>query len=449
MYKKAVTERSDWLNRWTACKKYAQPESDADSAALFDSTAADAAELLAGAMFGMITPPESEWLNLTDDNPESLAEQTAETILRQHLNNSNFYTTIHQCYLDLAILGTACLLFSENPIGSASAFNFQALPMKDIAVLRDASDKVSAVFYATSMAMRNIAEKYPSWTPPSKMKDSADAQIRIIQSVVETDGKWKMTAWADTDGKFENNILETGEFKMNPFIVFRWSAATGETYGRSPVMRALPDIKTANKVVELVLKNASISVAGIWQADDDGVINLSNISLIPGAIIPKAVGSAGLTPLRSGADFDVSQLVLGDLRARIRTALLADKLSSMTDKVMTATEVLARNMDMLRVLGATYGRLLFEMITPIANRGLYILSRRGFISDVKIGSNVKLRCTSPISKLSGSEQAAQVLNWIEGMTSAGMAGRINSDAAFTWLADTLKIPQQLIAKTEV
>ena len=65
----------------------------------------------------------------------------------------------------------------------------------------------------------------------------------------------------------------------------------GQVYGRSPVMKALPDIKTANKVVELILKNTTIAVASIWQADDDGVLNLANIKLVPGTIIPKAVGS--------------------------------------------------------------------------------------------------------------------------------------------------------------
>ena len=88
----------------------------------------------------------------------------------------------------------------------------------------------------------------------------------------------KFTAWLDVGGDIENNIVSTGTFETNPYIVFRWSVASGELYGRSPIMRALPDIKTANKVVELVLKNATIAVSGIWQADDDGVINLNNIN---------------------------------------------------------------------------------------------------------------------------------------------------------------------------
>ena len=81
-------------------------------------------------------------------------------------------------------------------------------------------------------------------------------------------------------------------------------------------MKALPDIKTANKVVELVLKNASIAVTGIWQADDDGVLNPATVELVPGTIIPKAGGSSGLTPLETPGRFDVSEIVLESLLGR-------------------------------------------------------------------------------------------------------------------------------------
>ena len=68
-------------------------------------------------------------------------------------------------------------------------------------------------------------------------------------------------------------------------------------------MKALPDIRTANKVVELVLKNASIAVTGIWQADDDGVLNPGTVRLVPGTIIPKAPGSAGPHAARDARQF--------------------------------------------------------------------------------------------------------------------------------------------------
>ena len=97
-------------------------------------------------------------------------------------------------------------------------------------------------------------------------------------------------------------------------------------------MKALPDIKTANKVVELVLKNANLAISGIWMADDDGVLNTENLVLKAGTIIPKAVGSQGLTPLQTGSDFNVSDLVLGDLRTSIRHNLLMDRLGHLDKK---------------------------------------------------------------------------------------------------------------------
>lgn len=397
MYKRALDLRSPWVSRWDSARKYTMPNADDDMALLFDATAADAADNLAASIYTLLTPPESLWLQLVPESIDSPDAQVATNVLRAHLNDSNFYTTIHQCYIDLVVLGTACLFMGQNPIGASSAFNFSAIPMSDIAILPN------AVFHTTSMTAREVMEKYPRWTPPSNLretiKQNPDTPLKLVQSLVGTD----FTAWLDVGGDIENNIVSTGTFETNPYIIFRWSLNSGELYGRGPVLRALPDIKTANKVVELVLKNATIAVSGIWQADDDGVINLNNINLTPGAIIPKAVGSSGLTPLKCGADFDVSQLVLKDLRERIRHALLADRLGLLSDKEMTATEIVARNSDMIRILGATYGRLLHEFIRPLCDRGLQILSARGLIEPIKLNSNAELKYIAPIAQMSALE----------------------------------------------
>lgn len=397
MYRRALDMRAPWLNRWDSALRYTMPTEDDDAATLFDATAADAVDNLAASMYSLLTPPESLWISLIPESEDSPDATTAAAALRANLNDSNFYTTIHQCYLDLVILGTACLFMAENPIGADSAFSFTAIPMKDIAILPN------AVFHTASMPAREVMEKYPSWTPPADIRDAIkkdpDMPLRLVQSLVGKD----FTAWLDVGGDIENNIVSKGTFETNPYLIFRWSVASGELYGRGPVLRALPDIKTANKVVELVLKNATIAVSGIWQADDDGVINLSNINLTPGAIIPKAVGSSGLTPLSSGADFDVSQIILKDLRERIRHALLADRLGLLSEKEMTATEIMARNADMMRILGATYGRLLHEFIRPLCERGLQILSRRGVIDKISLHSDAELKYIAPIAQMALEE----------------------------------------------
>lgn len=397
MYRRALDVRAPWLARWDAAMRYTMPTSDADAATLFDATAADAVDNLAASIYSLMTPPESLWLTLIPESDASPDADAATAALRANLNDSNFYTTIHQCYLDLVILGTACLFMAETPIGASSAFSFTAVPMRDIAILPN------AVFHIATMPAREVLEKYPTWTPPADIADQIKRDpatpLRLVQSLVGTD----FTAWLDVGGDIENNIVARGTFETNPYIIFRWSVLSGEQYGRGPVLRALPDIKTANKVVELVLKNATIAVSGIWQADDDGVINLNNINLTPGAIIPKAVGSSGLTPLSSGADFDVSQIILKDLRERIRHALLADRLGLLSEKEMTATEIMARNSDMMRILGATYGRLLHEFIRPLTDRGLQILSRRGVIAPIVLNSDAELKYIAPIAQMAVAE----------------------------------------------
>lgn len=397
LYKRALDMRGPWIARWESARRYTMPTADDDMATLYDATAADASDNLAASIYTLLTPPESMWLQLVGESELSQNADYATAVLRANLNDSNFYTTIHQCYMDLVVLGTACLFMAESPIGASSAFTFTAIPITDIAVLPN------AVFHTTSMSAREVMEKYPAWTPPANMRDTIkrdpEIPIKLVQSLIGTE----FTAWLDVGGDIENNIVSTGTFETNPYIIFRWAVSSGELYGRGPVLRALPDIKTANKVVELVLKNATIAVSGIWMADDDGVINLQNINLSPGAIIPKAVGSSGLTPLTSGADFDVSQLILKDLRERIRHALLADRLGLLSEKEMTATEIMARNADMMRILGATYGRLLHEFIRPLCDRGLQILSRRGLIAPIKLNGDAELKYIAPIAKMSAME----------------------------------------------
>jgi hypothetical protein len=216
-------------------------------------------------------------------------------------------------------------------------------------------------------------------------------------------------------------------------------------------MKALPDIKTTNKVVELILKNATIAVTGIWQAEDDGVLNPANIRLVPGTIIPKAVGSKGLTPLQAGGDFDVSQLILDDLRARIRHALLNDKLGMVQSTQMSATEVLTRSEEMIRILGATYGRLQSELLTPLIERALCILKRRGLIANLYLDGNLlNIVYESPVADLQLKRQANDAVTFMQSLSQMKLdAFQFLDVYGFAkWLAGKLNIPLALIKEQQ-
>lgn len=84
------------------------------------------------------------------------------------------------------------------------------------------------------------------------------------------------------------------------------------------LLRIFPTVKTANKMIEFILKNGALALGGVWQADDDGVINMDAISIVPGAIMQKACGSAGLKSLMPGWQFNIRWEMVVSLQQQIK-----------------------------------------------------------------------------------------------------------------------------------
>jgi hypothetical protein len=139
--------------------------------------------------------------------------------------------------------------------------------------------------------------------------------------------------------------------------------------------------------------------------------------------------------------------VLDDLRARIRRALLADRIGPEREARMTATEVLERSAESARLLGATYGRLQAELLTPLVERCLAILRRRGEVPPVLIdGREVRLRYASPLAQVQGRADAANTLLFLKAVRGLGAeaAAQIDAAAAARWLARTLGAPAEIV-----
>ncbi|MDB5477732.1 MAG: head-to-tail joining protein, partial [Alphaproteobacteria bacterium] len=150
--------------------------------------------------------------------------------------------------------------------------------------------------------------------------------------------------------------------------------------------------------------------------------------------------------LKMPGNFDISQLVLSDLRQKIRHALLGD-LNGMPDKNMTATEVIERQANLVQSLGATYGRLQGELLTPLALRALSILKERGEIPELHIdGRKLSLDYRSPLARAQGQRDVQATLSWLQAAQNYGGAGMdyLDIPATLQYLARSLGVPQHLI-----
>jgi hypothetical protein len=214
---------------------------------------------------------------------------------------------------------------------------------------------------------------------------------------------------------------------------------------------ALADIRTLNKVVELTLKNASISIGGVFTAVDDGVLNPQTISIVPGAVI--GVSSNGgprgpsLTPLPRSGDANLSQIVANDLRTNIKKALLDESLTPENMSARSATEINAKLSELSQNLGSAFGRLISETMFPIVRRSLELMDQMGMIElPLKVnGLEVTVVPQSPLAMANNAERLGEIMQFMQITQMLGPVGQtlIKMDAVGDYIADQLGIPADL------
>jgi hypothetical protein len=114
---------------------------------------------------------------------------------------------------------------------------------------------------------------------------------------------------------------------------------------------------------------------------------------------------------------------------------------------MTATEVMERAAAAARLLGATYGRLQAELLTPLIARCLAVLRRRGEIPPlVADGREVRLAYASPLARVQSRADAADTILFLEAASKLGgeAAASVDAGAAARWLARTLGAPPEIL-----
>lgn len=441
-FERAKSRKTNWSEYYQDTLDYVAPHREnfdddeegarKDSRGLvFDSTAIDAGSKFVSNLQSSLLPPMREWIDLTpgsrtqddDDLAKTLAD--IQEIMFAALRNSNFDTQMSESFYDL-LVGTGSLLVQKGT--KSQPFRFVSVPLSEIVLEEGVAGRPDAAWREWKLPARNIEKTWPdakiSKELKEKIENKPDEKICIIEGTVPEEveitypeGKKKVDGYRyyviDADEKKE---LVTRNMATSPWVIFRWEALPGEIYGRGPALKALPDIKTLNKVKELLLKNASINVAGIWQADDDGVVNLENIKLEPGTIVPKAVNSKGLQALSTAGDINLAQLVINDLRNSINNMFFADPLGPIDAPVKTATELSLRQSELSKRIGSAFGRLQYELIKPLVNRLLSILDELQLIDlgDFRVdGSVIDIEHVSPLARAQDEEDVTAILRYLE------------------------------------
>ena len=488
----AQKRKTNWCVTYKEALSYAAPQRENfdnsesgvrkdNTDRVFDSTAQSALIKFASNLQSSLVPPMKKWVNLVagqqieDEQKEEANKQLSnirESVFSA-IHNSNFDTQVSESFLDLGI-GSGALLVLK---GDAKVpLRFISVPLDQLFLEEGAKGIVDTAFRKHSIVGRNIKATWADATISADLQriieDKPEGHISFVEATLKAKIKKKIVVGdkvelVEVEGykyvvlaEKNKEVIVEREQESSPWIIFRWNVLPGEVYGRGPVLSALADIKTLNKTKELILKNASLAVSGAFTAVDDGIINIENIQIAPGAIIPVmsnpgAINGPTLAPLPTGSNFNVAQLVIADLKRSINDMMFIDPLGPLDLPVKTATEISLRQQELSKRIGSAFGRLQYELISPLIDRILFVLEEMGIVEleGFKVdGRIIAIEHISPLAMAQDQEELTSMLRYAE--TLAGIfgpqsvLGLIKPDKFARKTAELLNIPQDIVPTEE-
>lgn len=400
------SERALWESLWQDLAEYLLPRKDDIQTTqtagmnrytgLLDSAGQTNLELLAGFLHGMLTNPVGYFFNLGTgklevDQRDSVRRWIQSTVRTLHdkINNANFQTEVYELYLDLCAFGTGCLTVEFD---DRNRLKFTARPLKEIFISEDAFGRVNEVHRAFKLDGYGLMQMFGEENIPSKTLKEIQSgkytgvKYEVLHIVMPRDpsgNKTRDSKLAFTSEYIlvcEKHTLKIGGFKDFPYLVPRWSKASGETWGRGPGERALAPTRVINEMKKTTIRGAQKSVDPPLMAPDDGFVLPLNTK--PGGLNYYRSGAPQydrIAPIFNDARVDFGYQVMDAEKVSIREAFYVDQLKLREGPQMTATEVAERAEQALRFLGPMLGRMQTEFLEPLVERVYYMLLQQGEI----------------------------------------------------------------------
>mgnify|MGYP003634214681 FL=1 len=471
--------RGTWEDHWQEILDYVMPrkadivftrtKGQKRTEILFDSTAITASNLLAASLQGTLTSPSLQWFSIKVKDEELMENREVQLWLEDSakrmynvFNESNFNTEVHEMYLDLVSIGTGALFVEEGNKGfQESGVHFNTMHIAEYYIQENVSGYIDTLYRKYKLSARQAVQEFGEDNVGEKVleaaKDKPDKMFNFIHAVEPLEDYERALGKGATKLPFhschvceeDKLTVRVGGYNEFPYLVPRWSKATGEIFGRSPSYNALPDIKTLNKAVEIGLKAWAKAIDPPLLVQDDGVIG--KVRMTPGGITVVR-SDAAIKPLQIASNWQVTDLKENQLRTAIRQAYYSDQLQLQDGPQMTATEVQVRYELMQRLLGPTLGRFQSEFLNPLIERVFGIMLRaNAFLPAPEMleGQSVDVEYVGPLARSQKMEEAVAVERLYQlamqvAQVDPSIMDIINHDEAIRTRAALLGVPKSIL-----
>lgn len=397
------------------------------SGQIYDGTPLLAVRGLVSAIDGMLKPKTSRWMSIraADDGVNELdaakawLEQATDIMFREFYRpRARFIQASGETDRSLVVLGSGTVFVSEPR--DLNGLLFRSLPLRDTYFVENADGVVDTLYWRTNWPARTAEqvwgrERLGAETRRALEEKRGDAEFKFLQVIrpraMREPGRrdaanmpWEYMA-IDVGGA---HLIEESGFAEWPFATPRWDTESGETYGRSPGMLALPDSRTLQQQGKTILKAGHMAVEPPLMAPHESIVR--GPSLVPGGITyynAAAMRNAGLRdpirPLFTGAQIPLAREMQADVREQIFAAFFRNVLNLPTSgPAMTATEVVERKEEFVRTIGPVFGRLEADYMAPMVERAFGILLRQGKFPpppEELQGQEISFEFASPVEKV--------------------------------------------------
>ena len=359
----------------------------------FSPRACNALQKLAAGHLAFITPINQIWYKYASDIAEK--ERVDEWYSRcseksiKRLARSNFYTEIHECFMDRCLFGTGCLYFGGD---DANGINFKYIPCGKFAIAENASGRVDALARRFMYSAKQAADEFQEENLGEKVKEALADPMKMYEPcwefvhLVRPRAKWMPGSDNPMEWRFESvyvsvddkKIVDDGGYQEFPYIVTRFLKWGTGAYGLPPGLFAFPNICDELFLRELLNRLGEIAVNPrvLLAADQVGEVNFRAGGQ---TIVSKDAVMEGLPrEWMTGGRYDIGKDRLASEEEAIGRAFFEDAFTNISnvDREMTAAEVFARESEKILPFSPSFS-LVVSDLEPFHERYFNILFRSG------------------------------------------------------------------------
>ena len=480
-YKTLKAQRVTWEDHWQDIADYFLPrkanitikhtKGDKRHDQIYDGTATHALELLSASLNGMLTNTISPWfvlkfrnemVNNSDEAVEWL--ESCAKIMQQVFARSNFQQEIFELYHELLAFGTSAMFITDDV---KDDLRFKTIHISEIFITEDDKGLVDSLTRRFHLKNKNIPLMYPDADLPRSILSDIDKapydEAVILHSVYPSDTPMGYDNSKNMDYQSchvhekTGTLLRESGFKEFPYVVPRYlKSSSNEIYGRSPAMNALPDTKMLNTMSKVSIKAAQKQIDPPLMVPDDGFI--LPIRTVPGGLNFYRAGTRErIEPLNIGSNNPIGIQMEEQRRKAVRENFFVDQLMTVQGQNMTATEVMQRTEEKMRLLGPVLGRLQSELLQPLITRSFNLLLKNNKLPLIpeEIGDqDVEIEYVSPLAKAQKTNELSSIMRGIEIFGSmqniAPVFDHLDTDGLVNHIKDVLGLPAKIMrSKAEV